>query len=121
MEASTGQHSPSRPSGQFRVQHSGRLQQSSVHQMMDDFGSSDAFGSSALFDSTLNEASGNSISLNESRQHGWDGRSFDCTEFLATNDDVLGGLGSSLKVICLLSSKVKRNQVSANIYTICIS
>lgn len=108
-QASSGQHSPSRPPDEFGIQPSGYLQQPSAHQMMDDFDRSDALGSSTLFDSMLNEGtSGNTFSFNDSRQQrGSDGRSFDFTEFLAMNDDVPDGLGSSSKVICLLSSKVK--------------
>ena len=108
-EVSCAQHSPSRPSDQLKIQTSGHLQQPSVHQIMDDFVSSDALGSFALFDSMLNEGtSGNTISFNDSpQQRGWDGRSFDFAEFPAMTDDVPDELGSSSKVIRLLSFQVK--------------
>ncbi|MCJ1403883.1 hypothetical protein MMC11_007106 [Xylographa trunciseda] len=98
-EASSGQHSPSRTSDQYRTQPSGRLQQPSAHQMTDDFGGSDALGSSVLFDNILDDStSGSNFNFNDSRhRRGWDGRSFDFTEFLAMNDDMPGGLGSSSK------------------------
>ena len=109
-EASSGQESPSRTSDQYRTHPFGQTQQPSVHQISDDFASSDSLGNStALFDSILDEgASGSSFAFNDTRQRReLDGRGFDFTEFLAMNEDMPSGLGSSSKVACPFSFTVK--------------
>ena len=108
-EASSGHDLPPQTSDQYRMHPSGHLQQPSVHQVLDDCGSSDNLASSALFDNILDDrASGSTFAFNDSRQRrGWDGRGLDFTEFLAMNDDLPDGLGFSSKVGCSMLFQVK--------------